>query len=126
MATPLLPAVPDRLNKAEYTKRSIEAKRGISDVTIPSVAPVGVASGGGYVDVFAIDLLPMKRYQNPDGCVALEAVAHVVINYSGLPIRMFAGSLSCSLPSVPYVVLSGAGVHVPPGFSSFQAIGVTK
>lgn len=77
----------------------------------------------GEVEVFILDkLVPVKKFQNPDGCYQLPAGTHVVINDTDSNITLYAGS-DCggSLPSPGISLDPGYGAHELPAFGSFEA-----
>jgi hypothetical protein len=71
----------------------------------------------GQVVVFEHELIPLSVYTDPTGCTKLPMAAHVLINQTDEPVRIYADPL-CLLPSL--TVLPGNGSHVAPGSGSFS------
>ncbi|WP_062213914.1 hypothetical protein [Streptomyces sp. NBRC 109706] len=72
----------------------------------------------GDVSVFGTELSPVTTYESPEGCHKLPLDAHVLINNSDSPVRIY-GDPFCLTPSL--TVQPGYGSHVAPGSGSFSA-----
>jgi hypothetical protein len=85
-------------------------------VTGSTVVPASASSG--QVIVFQTEFTPLTTYANPEGCHRLPAAAHVLVNQSSAPVRIYADPL-CLSPSA--TVAPGYGAHVSPSSGSFSA-----
>ena len=81
-------------------------------------APAPEDASTGKVAVFTMDYLPMKIYEDPEGCQTLPVGSHVLSNLTDRPVQLYADPL-CLVPS-PVKVLPGHGAHVPPMAGSFS------
>ncbi len=74
----------------------------------------------GRVLVFTTEISKATVYENPTGCTVFPPAAHIVVNQTNTPIKIYAGP-SCIGPSIP--VESGWGGHISPvpGTNSFLA-----
>ncbi|MFL6118570.1 hypothetical protein [Actinophytocola sp.] len=70
----------------------------------------------GRVTVFSTESTKLSSWDDPSGCVKLPAAAHVLINETDAPVRIY-GDLFCRSPSL--TVQPGYGSHVTPGSGSF-------
>ena len=79
----------------------------------------GVATAAsGEVTVFETELQPLTTYSAPEGCQKLPMAAHVLVNNTDEPVRIY-GDPFCVGPSV--TIPPGHGSHVAPGSGSFSA-----
>lgn len=76
------------------------------------------AAAAEQVLVFSTELEPVATYDSPSGCQKAPATAHVLINNTDEPVRVY-GDPFCLTPSL--VVAPGHGSHIPPGTGSFSA-----
>lgn len=83
-----------------------------------AVATTPAAAAEGQVVVFETELHPLTTHENPAGCVKLPPAAHVLINRTDAPVRVY-GDPFCLTPGL--TVQPGHGSHVPPGSGSFSA-----
>ncbi|MGP3924270.1 hypothetical protein [Streptomyces sp. 8N616] len=79
--------------------------------TVPAEASTGE------VVVFETEINPLTTYENPAGCNKLPLAAHVLINKTDKPVRVYTDPL-CLSPS--FTVQPGHGSHVTPGSGSFS------
>lgn len=91
-----------------------------SGVLATGIAGTGVAQApSDQVLVFIADaLVPVEKFQSPEGCHALPLGTHVVINDTDHEITLHA-SPDCSGLGVPLQPEHGA--HELPAFGSFKA-----
>ncbi|MFC7342939.1 hypothetical protein [Saccharopolyspora griseoalba] len=79
--------------------------------------------GDEQVLVFILDqVVPVEKFENPDGCYELPAGTHVVINDTSRDITLHA-SPDCgqSSPEPGVTLKAGHGAHELPAFGSFSA-----
>ncbi|GAB2670055.1 hypothetical protein GCM10027271_32770 [Saccharopolyspora gloriosae] len=81
-------------------------------------AATAAAASSGQVLIFSTELEPVTTYDTPNGCYRAPLTAHVLINETDSPVRIY-GDPFCMTASL--VVAPGHGAHVPPGTGSFQA-----
>ncbi|WP_243787942.1 hypothetical protein [Saccharopolyspora gloriosae] len=82
--------------------------------------PTAAASAAdtGQVLIFSTELEPVATYDSSSGCEKAPATAHVLINDTDDPVRIYADPF-CVTPSL--VIAPGHGAHIPPGTGSFSA-----
>ncbi|MEU6129030.1 hypothetical protein ABZ805_07645 [Saccharopolyspora sp. NPDC047091] len=87
---------------------------------LATALPVSTAGAAttGQVLVFSTELQPVDSYDAPSGCYRAPLAAHVLINDTDEPVRIYGDPL-CLTASL--VVQPGHGAHVPPGTGSFSA-----
>ncbi|GAA4867779.1 hypothetical protein [Saccharopolyspora cebuensis] len=79
----------------------------------------GAASAAtGEVVVFETEVQQATTWANPNGCQKLPLAAHVLVNQTDQPVRIY-GDPFCLTPSL--TVEPGYGAHVMPGSGSFSA-----
>ncbi|WP_406409210.1 hypothetical protein OG923_10335 [Streptomyces halstedii] len=71
----------------------------------------------GEVVVFRTEVAQLTTYDSPRGCHKLPADAHVLVNRSDRPVRVY-GDPFCLTPGL--TVQPGYGAHVVPGSGSFS------
>lgn len=99
-----------------FTARlSIAAAAGM--FTVAAAAGTAVAATGT-VSVFGTELEQVTNYDSPSGCQKLPVTAHVLVNNTDAPVRIYADPF-CLTPSL--TVPGGYGSHVAPGSGSFSA-----
>lgn len=76
------------------------------------------AAANGEVIVFETEVQRLTTYATPDDCEKLPLAAHVLVNNTDDPVRIY-GDPFCMGPSV--TVPPGHGTHVAPGSGSFSA-----
>ncbi|RKT89230.1 hypothetical protein SAMN05421805_1354 [Saccharopolyspora antimicrobica] len=76
------------------------------------------AAASGEVVVFETEMQQLTTYTAPEGCHKLPMAAHVLVNNTDQPVRIY-GDPFCLTPSV--TVQPGYGSHVAPGSGSFSA-----
>ncbi len=97
------------------------ADLGNVSLQVPGVAGADVklgGSSGSSVAVFSTELTPLSRFDDPSGCKLLPPAAHVLVNLTPAPVRVYADPV-CLGPSL--TVQPGFGSHVTPGAGSFSA-----
>lgn len=81
--------------------------------------PASAAEPSDQVLVFIADsLVPVEKFESPDGCYQLPLGTHVVINDTDREITLHAAP-DCSGPGIPLSPEHGA--HELPAFGSFKA-----
>jgi hypothetical protein len=71
----------------------------------------------GEVTIFFNEFVPLKTYEQPQGCHTLPPGAHVLNNQTDYPVRIYADPL-CLSPSL--TVQPGYGSHISPFMGSFS------
>lgn len=94
----------------------LAATAAIAIVGIP--APAASAATSDQVLIFSTEFEPVTKYESPSGCHRAPATAHVLVNDTAGPVRVY-GDPFCLTPSL--VVQPGHGTHIPPGTGSFSA-----
>lgn len=75
------------------------------------VAPQAAAASGQVV-AFASEFVPTRTWHNPSGCHQLPLGAHVIVDNTDTPIRVYADPL-CVIPTEPFATIqAGYGTHV--------------
>ncbi|MEU5849146.1 hypothetical protein [Saccharopolyspora shandongensis] len=97
--------------------------RSVSMLLPASALAMGLSAGSaaaanGEVVVFETEAQQLTTYAAPQGCEKLPLAAHVLVNNTDGPVRIYGDPL-CMGPSV--TVLPGYGSHVAPGSGSFSA-----
>ncbi|MFR9728447.1 hypothetical protein ACL03H_04395 [Saccharopolyspora sp. MS10] len=85
-------------------------------VALPTAVPGAAATGE--VLVFSTEFERVTTYDSPSGCTKAPPTAHVLINNTDAPVRIY-GDPVCLTPSL--TVAPGYGAHIPPGTGSFSA-----
>ncbi|QWF83839.1 hypothetical protein [Amycolatopsis sp. CA-230715] len=80
--------------------------------------PVTASAAEGKVVVFETELNELTTYIDPEGCQKLPPLAHVLVNDTDSPVRIYADPF-CLTPSLK--VRPGYGSHVAPMSGSFSA-----
>jgi hypothetical protein len=75
------------------------------------------AAETGEVTVFINELVPLKTYEQPQGCHLLPPGAHVLNNETDYPVHIYGDPL-CVGPSM--TVPPGYGSHISPFMGSFS------
>ncbi|GAA1973759.1 hypothetical protein [Amycolatopsis minnesotensis] len=83
-------------------------------VALPSTA----SAATGKVIVFEVEITSLTTYDNPSGCKKLPPLAHVLVNETDSPVKIY-GDPFCLSPSL--TVRPGYGSHVAPASGSFSA-----
>ena len=83
----------------------------------PALAAPAQEQGQGQVVVFENEITPLTTYNNPNGCYKLPLLAHVLVNQTDKPVRVYADPL-CLSPSL--TISPGYGSHVAPLSGSFS------
>ncbi|MFC6063359.1 hypothetical protein [Streptomyces ochraceiscleroticus] len=86
--------------------------------SVSATVPATAAPSDGEVTVFRTELQPLTTYENPAGCQTLPVGAHVLVNRTDKPVRVYRDPF-CLTPSL--TVQPGYGTHVPPDTGSFSA-----
>lgn len=81
-------------------------------------APGAAFADTGKVTVFTTEAQPLSNYEEPSGCFSLPPTAHVLINQTQQPVRIYADPF-CTTPNL--AIEPGRGSHVMPGSGSFSA-----
>jgi hypothetical protein len=81
-----------------------------------SSAAADTEAAKGRVTVFSTELTELDSWDDPSGCNKLPIAAHVLINETDAPVRIY-GDPFCLSPSL--TVRPGYGSHVTPGSGSF-------
>lgn len=71
----------------------------------------------GQITVFSTEFTELNTWEEPTGCAKLPPAAHVLINQTDGPVRIYGDPL-CLTPAV--TVRPGYGSHVAPGSGSFS------
>lgn len=80
-------------------------------------SPAQASPGNGEVLVFTVDLVKATVFEDPRGCHELPLGAHVLINRTNRPIKIFpTGCFGIGL-----TIGEGVGIHVPPAMGAFRA-----
>lgn len=74
-------------------------------------------AASGTVLVFEHEFVPTTRYENPSGCNALPAAAHLLANRTDSDVKLYADPFCMTFSMV---VPPGHGAHVPPVTGSFS------
>lgn len=82
----------------------------------PAAASAPAPAAVGTVTIFSHELTPLIAHENPSGCTIVLPTAHVLINQTDTPVRVFGDPL-CLSPSI--TVSPGFGFHLSPGSGSF-------
>lgn len=89
----------------------------VSTIVFPSAASSApTPAAEGTVTIFSHEFAPLTVHENPKGCTLILPTAHVLINQTNTPIRVYGDPL-CLTPSI--TVTPGFGFHVSPGSGSF-------
>ena len=83
--------------------------------TLVATAPASAAAGR--VVVFQTEFQELTVFRNPDGCHKLPIAAHVLVNETNDPVRIYGDPL-CLIPSL--TVQPDYGSHVAPASGSFS------
>ncbi|MFE4591883.1 hypothetical protein [Streptomyces laurentii] len=94
------------------------ALAGLAQIPAVAAPAAPAASSGGTVTVFETEAQALTVYEDPRGCQALPALAHVLGNHTDRTVRVY-GNPFCLGPAV--TVAPGHGTHVPGGAGSFSA-----
>jgi hypothetical protein len=82
-----------------------------------SASPAAGAATGEVV-VYTAEVVPLDVYENPSGCYALPEGAHVLVNRTNRPLKVY-GTPGCF--GVPVLTVEEDwGSHVPPAAASFR------
>lgn len=92
----------------------------MTTLLVVGAASTFVAEGQGVegkVLVFKTELSPGTVFDNPQGCTAFPLNAHILVNQTNVPIKVFPipGCAGLSVTAQP-----GWGGHVPPTGGSFS------
>ncbi len=89
----------------------------LSAATLLVVGAPQAFAAEGKVLVFKTEFSEATVFDNPQGCIALPGFAHVLVNQTNAPIRVF-GLPGCTGPSL--TAQPGWGGHVPAAGGSFS------
>lgn len=81
------------------------------------ITAVPAQAATGQVVVFSTELTPLTSYQDPQGCYAFPALAHVLSNETDKTVVVHPDPF-CTAPGLR--VAPGYGMHVPEGYGSFS------
>lgn len=90
----------------------------VSGLSVSILTGIPAAAATGDVTVFSTELQPLDVYHDPVGCIKLPPAAHVLVNQTSDPVRIYADPF-CLLPGL--TIQPGFGSHVAPGSGSFSA-----
>lgn len=82
-------------------------------------AAANTAATKGWVTVFSTEFTKLTSWENPSGCSMLPVAAHVLINQTDKPVRVYSDPL-CLTPGP--TVRPGFGSHVTPDAGSFAVV----
>ncbi|WP_433869047.1 hypothetical protein [Saccharopolyspora sp. CA-218241] len=109
----------DNDDKDVQEMRLLPAATALAAGAFAMLVSAGAATAStGEVAVFETELQPLTSYANPTGCHKLPMAAHVLVNQTDQPVRIY-GDPFCLTPSL--TVQPGHGSHVAPGSGSFSA-----
>ena len=86
-------------------------------IMVAAPASAGTVEAQGNVTVFSVELSPLTVWENPSGCHKLPFDAHVLVNQTDQPVKIYADPF-CMTPDLS--VQPGYGSHVAPGSGSFS------
>lgn len=89
-------------------------------VGLLAVGAPHASAAEGRVLVFTTELSKATVYENPTGCTVFPPAAHIVVNQTNTPIKIYGGP-SCIGPSITAEPGWGGHISPVPGTNSFLA-----
>ena len=90
-------------------------------VSLLAVGAPHASAAEGKVLVFTTEISKATVYENPTGCTVFPPAAHIVINQTNVPIKIYAGPSCIGIPIVTAEPGEGGHISPVPGTNSFLA-----